>query len=160
MREALRAALLPTCGREMINHADQGRREADAGREAGGQCWGGQGAAGEDGILNVELDYCQAPLTLLPSFGDHAGFVAPAGTGQGAGNARSARRRDSLGRVASSLSREESELGVSLCDVLFTDLEPAVDGRGGGGMGQVTDPLRGPCCFSVTQVLSFLQARY
>lgn len=119
----------------------------------------GKGRPGEDGILNVELDCCQAPLTLLPSFGDHAGFVALAGTGQGAGNARSARRRDSLGRVASSLSREESELGVSLCDVLFTDLEPAVDGRGGGGTGQVTDPLRGPCCFSVTQVLSFLQAR-
>lgn len=119
----------------------------------------GKGRPGEDGILNVELDCRQAPPTLFPSFGDHAGLVALAGADQGDGNARSARRRDSLGRVASSLPREESEPSVSLCDVLFTDLEPAVDGRGGEGMGQVSDPLRGPCCFSATPVLSFLQAR-
>lgn len=67
----------------------------------------GKGWPGEDGILNVELDCHQAPLTLLPSFGDHAGLAALAGAGQGDGNARSARERDSLGRVASSLPREE-----------------------------------------------------
>ena len=57
----------------------------------------GKGRPGEDGILNVELDCHQAPLTLLPSFGDHAGLVALAGAGQGDGNARSAQKRDSSG---------------------------------------------------------------
>ena len=33
------------CSITLIRAGKQGRREADAGLEAGGQCWGGQGAA-------------------------------------------------------------------------------------------------------------------